>query len=1147
MRLPFRRKSRPGAPSVRGPQVRRLSALIRAFLSGVHGACLRIYSTPGEWKRASLKIAGGAGVLAVLYLGFLWITLPDLSDPSSLLASQSTVLVDRNGIELYRLHGEEDRTYIPGERIPQHMKHAAVAIEDERFYDRGCLDIRAIARAVFLLGRAGGGSTITRQLARNALNLQQENRYSRKIKEVVLGCQLESRYDKDRLLELYLNWIPFGQNAYGIEQASHAYFGISAEKLSLAQASVLASLPQRPSYFSPYGRHLRTEVSETVEQGVRSGRITKSSQIDEEEVSIGLLGATVGTGSATLYVGGRTDQVLRNMQDQGFVSEQERLAALAELETITFQPFREDIRAPHFVLWVREQVEELFTGTAEAGILEQGGLRIETTLDWGLQQAAEEAVAFHREDILNRFGARNIALLSIDRETREILAYVGNMDYADEEHGGKIDMVHVPRQPGSSFKPFVYAAAFQRGYTPATVLYDVPTKIGEDEPRNFDGRFWGLMTIRRALGASRNIPAAKAFFLAGGEENILALVSNLGAPTPHARRQQLADERSEGFEYGWPLALGAAETPLFEMVQAYSTFAGMGVFKPVAAIRRITDKHGNILYELKQEEKEVLDPRIAYQITSILSDEEARPQEYWRTQLTIPGFPTAAKTGTSNKCLERDEKTGDCKLLKPDNAWVLGYTPEIVTGVWAGNADSSAMFDKGDGLNTSSPVWRDYMIRAHRVAESPATEFAVPEGIVRPQISLLSGQLPTECTPVELRRSDVFLRENPPALPDPACAQLTIDKVTRLLASESCPVEAREEGSFLVAESILADRWPAWEEGVQAWVKKQMELWYATPDHSGSLLPLPVAPTEECDIALTPGRLEKPTLSIVFPPEGGSATYPSFRPRVQHAVGSAIQEVIYEIDGKRVKKESGEPFFEEPLRIPRSVQEAGTHTLTITLVDAYFNQASDTVHFRFDEDRTPPAVNILFPKDGMNLAEKSAVTMQADARDQNGAIKYVQFYLDDVLLSTKPAAPFELPYTLDVAPGMHTVRVVAEDMAKNTASDEVRVFVGDGAPVQQPLLLSPARSLGVIQFGDIVDVRVQTPPVAGLQPANLMIVVRGEEGLEDEVLLDVTEGSGMFARPWKARAPGYFTILLLSRGADGTETEWDRVERFEVR
>ncbi|MFA7682397.1 MAG: transglycosylase domain-containing protein, partial [Candidatus Peribacteraceae bacterium] len=905
-----------------------------------------------SWKKKKIFVRAGIalGLLGFIYVGILWITLPDLRDPASLLASQSSVITDRNGVELYRLFSEEDRTYVQGENIPVVMKHAAIAIEDERFYDRGCLDLKAIARAVLFLGRAGGGSTITRQLARNALNLFDDNRYERKIKEVFLGCQLERWFTKDELIDLYLNWIPFGQNAYGIEQASQVYFGHAAADLTLAESAVLAALPQRPSYFSPYGNHVHTIVAEDVEAKVLNRQVTRLSQIADDSMQIGLLGTIVGTGSTILSVGGRTDQVLMNMQEQGFITEQERLKALSDLDTMEFQPSREDIRAPHFVLWIREEVERMFAGKMGAGMLEQGGLTIETSLDWELQQMAAEVVEDHREDIRDRFGAQNIALVALDARTREVLAYVGNVDYNDEEHGGKIDMVIAPRQPGSSFKPIVYAAAFNKGYNPATVLYDVPTTIGEDEPQNFDGTFMGPLTMRQALGASRNIPAAKTFFLAGGEKEILQLATSLGAPGPAERQQELSAQREDGFDYGWPLALGAAETPLMEMVQAYATFASGGEYADTVRILRITDKNGNILFQADVPPKTtpVLDPRIAYQITSVLSDEWARPEEYWREQLTVPGYQTAAKTGTSNKCLEWKNET-TCLLRKPDNAWLIGYTPQLVTGVWAGNADSSSMYEKAGGLNTVSPVWRDFMIRAHRSMESGATTFVVPEGIVQPQVSLLSGQLPTDCTPVDLRRADIFLEENAPTLPDPACKNLTVDKLTHLLASDRCPVEAQEEGKFLVAHSLLPDRWPQWEEGVQKWVANQMELWYATETHSGAIIPLPVAPTEECDPDLTPGRLVRPELTVAFPQDGGVASYPSFRPRISYTVGSSIRTVEYAVDGKLVATVMAEPF-DAALRVPRSIAKTGIHALTVTLTDEYFNKVSAQVRFRFDED-----------------------------------------------------------------------------------------------------------------------------------------------------------------------------------------------------
>ncbi|MDO8469052.1 MAG: penicillin-binding protein [Candidatus Peribacter sp.] len=998
-------------------------------------------------RSGSFLIGAGA-----LYIAFLWFTLPDISDPKSLFAPQSTVITDRNGIELYRLFNEQDRTFVPSAQIPVGMKNAIIAIEDQRFYDRGCLDMRAIARAVVLLGQAGGGSTLTRQLARNALDLKQENIVSRKFKEVILGCQLESKFTKDELLELYLNWIPFGQNAYGIEQASRTYFAHSASGLTLAESAVLAALPQRPSYFNPYGSHVHTKVSDEIVRRVLQGKITSAADISDEDVSIGLLGAEVGTGATTVYVGGRADAVLKRMQDLKMITEQQRLQALTELETLTFQPVRDTIRAPHFVLWVKDQVEKLLGGeSAEKGILERGGLKVTTTLDWRLQEIAEKIVLNHREDVLNRFGAHNIALVALDPATRDVLAYVGNSDYNDEKDGGKIDMVQSPRQPGSSFKPIVYAAAFAQGYTPATILYDVTTKIGDDQPQDFDGKEMGLVTIRQALGASRNIPAAKAFFLAGGEQPILDLARDLGAPTPLAKRASLRPSTGTGsrtdlpaaglYEYGWPLALGAAETPLLEMVEAYASFGDGGTYKPVTNILKVEDRKGALLYapERGKDERQVLDPRIAYQITSILSDASVRPTEYWKTQLTVNGYEAAAKTGTSNKCLEWKDKN-TCRLRKPDNAWVLGYTPNLAAGVWAGNADSAAMFDKGDGLNTTSPLWKEFMERAHRVLTAPKTAFTPPSGIIQPQISTLSGELPTACTPIAYRRADVFLEERPPTLQDPACAQLMVDKVTHLLASDACPQAAQESGSFLVAKSILADRWPMWDEGVQRWVEKQMTLWYSSPDHSGSILPLPVAPTEKCNPSLTPGRLEQPTLTILSPDTNGSVTYPAFRPKLSYRVGSKVQEIRFVIDGKRVAVRTAEPF-DDPLRVPRSIDKEGLHRLEVVLVDEYFNSVTEAVSFRFGEGGSDLSVSFSEPGGDTSIAVGGTLSMRADVQDPDGKLKYVQFYLDDLLLTTKPKEPFALTYGVTVSPGTYQLRAVATDLTGKTTEDSVSVTV----------------------------------------------------------------------------------------------------------
>ncbi len=1007
------------------------------------------------WKTSLLFVIGGVGGLGILYVAFLWLTLPSIDEQSILAASQSTVITDRNGVELYRVFGEEDRTIIPGTDIPETTKQAIIAIEDRRYFDRGCIDVRALARAVFSLGKSGGASTLTRQLARNALDLQRENIVSRKLKELILGCQLESNYSKEDLLSLYLNWIPFGQNAYGVQQASSRYFGKDAKSLTLAESAVLASLPQLPSYYSPYGRHVRTSVSDEVRKGIIEGRIRSTEDIDDKDVTIGLLGTVIGSGAVVtasgttlgpnaLYVGGRADQVLRSMQDQGYIDDAARKKAVAELMTLEFRQVREDIRAPHFVLWVKDRIETMFADSPDKGLLEQGGLTITTTLDWNLQQIAEEVIAAHREDIEKRFMGHNIALVAVHPETREILAYVGNTDYADATKEGKIDMAQVPRQPGSSFKAFVYAAAFQNGYGPATVLYDVPTKFGEYQPQNFEGSFWGLTSARRALGGSRNIPAVKAYFLGGEEDEILNLVERMGVVSAKANKPTLG--------YGAALAIGAAEVPLTEMVEGYATLGALGMHKPLNGLLKVTDRRGALLFSPDEAEtlsqgEQVMDPRVAYEVTSILSDPGARPTEYWRSMLTVPGTEAAAKTGTSNKCLEWDEKKVNCLKRKPDNVWTLGYSPALAAGVWVGNATSEPLSDKADGLTVAAPIWKDFMAKAHKVLKPAVTSFPVPDGIVEAQVSLLSGELPTECTPVALRRSDVFLAENAPVKDDPACLQLEVDRVTGLLASDSCPPEAREVRSFLAPYNAAGRLFPQWDTDVQKWAAPQamenpragsgLTLFLAG---SGGVLPLPIAPTQKCDISLTPGRSVKPSVSIVSPAPGDTAGYPSFRPQVRFSVGSSIRQVEYAVDGKPVALVISAPF-DPPLRIPRSIDSAGTHTLTVTVTDQYYNVATAQTTFAFSTDRSGPDIRMTSPANGAEIPAGTPLLIRAESDDPDGNVKYVELYVDSQLIVRKPLAPYEITWPGELPPGEHTVRAIATDLSGGSAEDEVRITV----------------------------------------------------------------------------------------------------------
>ena len=1024
------------------PVLRRKQRSLRRLLGSAAaiGHLFLVRRKDGRLRPGILRLFLALLAIGSVTFAILWFTLPNIDDPQTLFAAQSTVIYDRNGTELYRLFSEQDRTYVPGDKIATNVKNATIAIEDERFFERGCFDAIGFLRAVISQVVPGfvrsGGSTLTQQFAKNALVGNQRSVF-RKARELMLACKLESRYDKPHMLELYLNWIPYGKNAYGIEQASKNYFGVSASDLTLAQAAVLAAIVQAPSYYNPYGSHVYSQGSPQVLEKIRNGTITASSQISEKDIYFGIIGHTIGGSGSTIYAGGRTDQVLKNMLDQGMIQQAEYTKALADLQTMTFAPARENIRAPHFVLWIEKQIETIFNLNEQN--LTQGGLKITTTLDWDLQQLAEKAVAAHKEDVLKRFGAHNTALLSLAPQTREVLAYVGNSDYNDEEHEGKIDMIRAPRQPGSSFKPVVYATAFEAGYGPGTVTYDLQTKFGENTPQNYGADFMGLMTMRTALAGSRNIPAIKAFFLAGGEDKVLNMAQRLGIRTP-AEQKDVARQTNPDFQYGYPMAIGTAETPLLEMAQAYATFADGGTYRPLVTLLKVTDRNGNILPLPKPDNpQEVLDPRIAAQITSILSDVNARPDnDYWKSILSVPGQQAAAKTGTSNKCLQWSADQKDCKLRHPESTWTMGFSPSLITGVWVGNATSQSLYDKADGLTTAAPIWHDYMTAAHKKLKPSVTAFTLPDGLTQPQISRLSGQLASACTPVELRTSDLFLKENTPTKDDTACVLMKVDKVTGLLASPACPADAVEERPFFVPESEQPTRWPLWEQAVQDWAKAEMVKWDANETHSGSHLPLPLPPTKECDPSLTPGRDTKPRIDLQSPRGGTGVPYPVFTPQISVISAAPIQKVEYFIDDKSVAV-AIDNIRATPVRVPRSIPKDGTHTLKVVVTDKYYNTATDTSSFIFEDDRLSPHISLNSPHNGAVVRKNTPVTIAATA-DDAGGVETVQFFLDDTLLTTKRDLPYDLTYTIKT-PGSHTLKAVATDNAGNQSQDMISVTV----------------------------------------------------------------------------------------------------------
>jgi membrane peptidoglycan carboxypeptidase len=792
------------------------------------------------WKRLFwiCGILFGIGLVAVLgVFAYFFKDMPDPGKINNRFIAESTKIYDRTGNHLlYEVHGEEKRTQIPFEEMPDVLKYATISLEDQDFYDHHGIKLTSILRSIFKdiisFEKAQGGSTITQQFVKNSL-LTNEKTLIRKVKEVILSIELETKFSKDEILAMYLNEIPYGSNTYGVEAAAQTFFGKPARELTLDEAAIISALPQATTYYSPYGSHTDALI-------------------------------------------GRKNHALKTMAKLGYITQEQADEAIGTLTLTKLQPQKNIFAAPHFVMYIKDYLQQKYGDSA----VEQGGLKVYTTLDWDKQQLAERVVKEGAEKNTKTYDAANAGLVAMDPKTGQILAMVGSKDYfAKSEPEGCIpgkSCVFEPNvnvavsllQPGSSFKPYVYLTAFEKGFTPETNIWDADTNFSTDDgkiynPKNYDGKNSGLLQMKDALARSLNVPAVKTLYLAGVKESVTRAKS-MGITT-----------LNEPDRYGLSLVLGGGEVKLLDHVNAFSTFATSGIRHNKTAILRIEDSKGNTLEKYTSEAGErVIEEKYVAMIDYILSTNDLRAPVFGdKNPLAFSDRAVAAKTGTTNEW--RD-------------GWTMGYTPSLAVGVWAGNNDHSTMKQGADGVFVAAPIWRAFMDEALKNYSKEDFPKYEKEETGR---DVLDGKLEMK---KELKVCEI------PGKDDKYC-----------LASDACPEDKVKKKKFADAHSILyyiskgdvrgdAPKEPKkdpqfenWEKGVKNWLKDE--------DYSTDSMP-----EDKCkDDDFSRYKIEIDKLS---PSDGDTITSPSFSISVKLSAPYGVKRATIKVDGNEIKSSDNDSF-----------------------------------------------------------------------------------------------------------------------------------------------------------------------------------------------------------------------------------------------
>ncbi|MCH7730453.1 transglycosylase domain-containing protein [Patescibacteria group bacterium] len=777
---------------------------------------------------AKLAFLGVVGLFVASFIIFPIFAF-GLPSPDKIIRREgfSTKILDRNGEILYDIFAEQKRTPVPLDRVPLFLQQATIAIEDKNFYKHQGFDpfgmFRGLTRIV-TRGRVQGGSTLTQQLVKNVL-LTPERTIWRKIKEFILAVQIERKYTKDEILQMYLNEAPYGGVSWGVEAAAETYFGKEVGEMSLVESAFLAGLPQRPSVYSPYSSEPKAYI-------------------------------------------GRTQGVLRRMREDDYITKEQELEARGKLEELEFQERGATFKAPHFVQYVQKILEDRYGERA----VEQGGLRVTTTLDLELQDKAQDIVTGEIAKV-ESLDITNGAAVVLDPQTGEILAMVGSKDFSDPDYDGQVNVTLALRQPGSAIKPVTYATALKEGYTASTLIMDVETSFPggaarpEYKPVNYDGKFRGPVQVRYALGNSINLVAVKMLALVGVKDT-LETAYELGMTSLKPTQETIN-------RVGLSLTLGGGEVRLLELTGAFGAFTNGGFRVDPLAILKVEDKDGKIIEEIRPKKgKRVLTEGQAFLIADILSDNSARTDVFGpNSLLNIPGRKIAVKTGTTND--------------KRDN-WTVGGDSQRVVGVWVGNNDNSPMKRVASGVTGASPIWRRVILEA--LSGKPNPGFEVPNGIVTVAVDTVSGYAAHDGYP---SRTEFFIKGTEPR-EDPVHVKLKVCKTDGKLATPSDVASGNyEEKEFFLFKEEDPTAAPGglnrWQEGILNWLTNQGDSRYNPPtDYCGTQNPVNVEFSE--------------------PTDRTSNLSNNFKIKVRADSTTDISNVVLEIDGSTVATFTSLPY-----------------------------------------------------------------------------------------------------------------------------------------------------------------------------------------------------------------------------------------------